>query len=265
MIIRPSIIKNVQLGGNLTEGLVGYWPLDGVGGTAYDRSGRGNNGIVYGATSAVSERGRCRGFDGTGDYVDLGNSAPQSDGNFTISAWIKSSSTSRSAIISNYDGSKYFTVEFNGNGQTTSLGQAAFVIDDGIVSNKKVASTSTDLNDSRWHHIVVVRVGTAIKINIDGVDEAITDIGSYGSLFSTVSAKIGRYGSLTTLDFNGQISDAAIHNRVLSSAEVQQLFRTGIPEQRDPIELWSAAMSGGAPPPTVNPYYYQQLLNRRRA
>jgi hypothetical protein len=72
--------------------LVGYWKFDeGSGTTAYDSSGNGNHGTIYGATYVDGKIGKALGFDGVDDNVEV----PDSDtldvtDALTVSFWFKS-------------------------------------------------------------------------------------------------------------------------------------------------------------------------------
>jgi hypothetical protein len=76
--------------------------------TAYDRSGNGNHGKYWNATSTppvVGKIGQGLEFDGVDDYVDIPSSAPlQFSGSFSSSFWIKTTglnTTDQSLLISN--------------------------------------------------------------------------------------------------------------------------------------------------------------------
>ena len=68
--------------GNLSQGLIGWWPFCG---NANDEAGNGNNGTVNGATLTTDRFGNPNGayeFDGVDDYIDLeviSNIEPNSD------------------------------------------------------------------------------------------------------------------------------------------------------------------------------------------
>ena len=84
-----------------TDSIIGFYPFNN---NANDESGNNNNGTVFGATLVNDRFGNSNSaylFDGTDDYIelpDLDATTDDSNDEFTISAWIKTSSTS------NYDG-----------------------------------------------------------------------------------------------------------------------------------------------------------------
>ena len=84
----------------VTDGLVLY--LDaantksytGTGTTWYDLTKNGNNGVLTSGPVYNSENGGNITFDGVDDYVNLGNPNSLDILNFTICAWVKSTSFS---------------------------------------------------------------------------------------------------------------------------------------------------------------------------
>ena len=80
----------------LTDGLVGYWTMDGSNvnwktGAVTDSSARGNTGTITNmATStgvAIGKIGQALKFDGVDDYVKTPNGGSLNKGPFTISVW----------------------------------------------------------------------------------------------------------------------------------------------------------------------------------
>lgn len=89
----PSLnsFGNANLSEDYSDNLVAYWNFDeGIGDILYDRSGNGYDGKIYGAKWVVGIRGEALYFDGVDDYVDIGD-VLDFDGDFTISAWVRTS------------------------------------------------------------------------------------------------------------------------------------------------------------------------------
>ncbi|MGC1951708.1 MAG: hypothetical protein WA970_03875, partial [Gammaproteobacteria bacterium] len=81
-----------------TDGLVGYWNLDeGIGTTANDISDNNNTGTLSGAVWSPGKIGQGLEFDGTDDYVDIGNSRENVK---TISFWAKPDTVISQSILS---------------------------------------------------------------------------------------------------------------------------------------------------------------------
>lgn len=160
-------------------------------------------------------------FDGLNDYIETGaNLAELGQGDFTIEAWIKTTSTGM-GIVTCLDSDSDWT-----------SGEKAFYINpSGYPSfvgwgNNYITSTYT-VNDGNWHHVAVVwdyYNGTSGggKMYIDGVDR--TGIVSYAANHNNIGTfKIGQTNynaSEAPNNFNGEIDEVRIWNRVLCLPEI---------------------------------------------
>ncbi len=210
----------------LSEGLVGYWKMDESSGVTKncsaapfaDSSGNGNNGKSCPSTTgpdggAVGKFGKAVNFDGSNDYIDVANTSLLHPGDtFTLSAWVKRSSTGT------------FDAIF---GTTTNDYQLAFVNDNIKVSKQSIGdvfiSTNTYTDTTNWHHIVAVKNGSvSTKVYYDGVEIP----GTYADKTITAGSSsiyIGGDGNGGDI-FSGSIDEARIYNRALSPQEVRQLY-----------------------------------------
>ncbi len=164
----------------------------------------------FGGTSAL--------FDGTGDYLNVGETSDFAfgTGNFTVECWIrnsKSSSTRKSGIISkrNYD-------NINSGGWGIYL-----TTDDGKIGWEQLFSggasyeISTTISANTWYHMAVVRSGTSMNIYIDGTSRASwTDSTNYTN---TNPLKIGTFWDSTqnntptdSVAWQGWIDEVRISN-----------------------------------------------------
>ena len=95
------------------------------------------------------------------------------------------------------------------------------------------ATSTTDINDNEWHHIVGSYDGTTMKIYIDGnLEDTNTDFS--GNLpTNTENVKIGAdYQSTLDNFFDGLIDETRIYNRALSADEIGELYRAGARKMR---------------------------------
>lgn len=157
-------------------------------------------------------------FDGTGDYLNVGETSDFAfgTGNFTIEAWVyntKASSVRKSGIFSkrNYD-------NINSGGWGLYL-----TTDDGKVGWEQLFSGGTSyeisnsLSASTWYHVAVVRNGTAMNIYIDGTSRASwTDSTNYTNVNQL---KIGTFWDSTqnntptnSVAWQGNIDEMRISN-----------------------------------------------------
>ncbi len=207
--------------------LLGQWTLDdGIGTIASDTSGNSNDGTVSGA--AWTHSGQVDGaldFDGSDDYVDLGNLNASAD-SLTISAWINADtfthlSSQDARIVSKATGTgsqdHYFmlsTIKSNGatrlrfrlmtNGSTTTLLGSGGV-----------------LTSATWIHVAAVYDGAQMRLYQDGVEVGNTS--KTGNIDqNAVAVWIGRNPD-GKRPFDGRIDEVYIYDQALTAAEIQVL------------------------------------------
>ncbi len=82
---------------------IGYWSMDeGYGTTVHDESGQGNSGTLSGGTwqdESMCISGKCLFFDGTNDYINIPDADSLNVTETTISAWVKSATTTAGKYI----------------------------------------------------------------------------------------------------------------------------------------------------------------------
>ena len=90
LVVAVGLMAATAVGENITDGLIGYWPMDeGTGSTAADMSTNNNDGTISGAGWTAGKFGNALNFDGNNDYVNCGNDASLKPTSVTVSAWIK--------------------------------------------------------------------------------------------------------------------------------------------------------------------------------
>ncbi len=238
-----------------TTGLVGYWPFTG---NASDGSGNNNNGINNGASLTNDRFGNPNSaydFSSAG-YIDCNNTFDEviagSNKKFSISFWIKPSSTNNNnMIVSKHsdagcaaDERQFFirqlndiiSVEYYGNSIGT-LGR--FICGSSVLSNY-----------AKWYHVVVEYDGTIntndgldrIKMIVDNVPEITTlscihqNVGSFPFDLISGVAHFGIGNYLTSsgvpcqsaMKYNGKIDDIRIYNRELNQSEISNLYNEGL-------------------------------------
>lgn len=213
----------------LTNGLVGYWPLDGgttnwTTGTTFDLSGQGNTGSLLGmstTTSPVQGRvGQALKFNGA-SYIDAGNgSSLNITGPVTVSIWVRLSSlpASNEDFISKYDGTNVGYIML-----LTSAGSLRFYTG-GAGANSANATVTTNLLNT-WINVVGEYDGTNTKIYVNGVAQtnAITPL---APVVASTDLNIGRRASGVNFT-SGTLDDVRIYNRALSATEIALLYATG--------------------------------------
>ncbi len=165
-----------------------------------------NNSSESGANYAMN-------FDGTDDYVDLGDNF-DSQTNFTYEAWVKwNGSGTQNPII---DKRLAFSFGIYNN-------KAYLVIGNGSNWSATLSGTQ-NISTNEWVHIAVTRDGSTVKFYVNGVlDATTTDSTTMGN--STDYATIGRQ-AVNSIFFNGQIDEVRIWNDVRTETEIANNMRT---------------------------------------
>ncbi len=216
----------------LKNNLISWWDMDEPSGTRNDTHAYSglNNGTVTGATQTTGKFSNAYSFNGTSDYISVADSSSlEASGTKTVSAWVKTSSSSDQSIASKY---RDDTAE-DGWSFYLSSGTVGGIVKNSIGTGVSVA-TSTTVNDGNWHHVAMTwdtNSGT-IKIYIDGALS--TTSGALSGTYSgnTRALSIGRRINLsdaTNIPFNGSIDEVRIYSRVLPLAEIARQFQGSKP------------------------------------
>ena len=216
-------------------GIVGYWPFNGTdvaGTTAYDRSGKGNNGTLTNSpTRTIGKLGQALSFNGTSQYVSNSGAVPYASFAdnlpITVSAWVKTTSVSGADTIAS-------TWDFH----TTSgwrfmlTPQPELLIADANGTNHRDSHGGTAVNDGKWHHVVATYDGSqnssGIKVYVDAIANVMTPTTNTApGALSNAMFNIGKIGGGTPQYFNGSIDEVRLYNRTLSQSEVTALYNAG--------------------------------------
>ncbi len=222
----------------ISNGLVGYWPLDGnttnwTTNTTADISGNGNTATFIGMSTSTSpvagKIGQALKFIGSSsNYINVGNIGIADFGtnDFSLSQWVKTTGASTVYTLSKRGACSH------GNFWNTILGadgKHSFEIDDGNVNYVDLTSNGV-VNDGKWHHLVDTRSGVVTKIYIDGaLDIANTSAGTTNIAANSAPVYFGEnvLGGACDKPFSGALDDVRIYNRALTAGEVLQLYGAG--------------------------------------
>ena len=191
-----------------------------------------------------------REFDGTGDYIDMGDvldSVTSGSGAvFTLTAWVKSTSLD--------DGIFFGKLLATGNQRSyffriLSTGELAFILyGTGGSGNRwgRQTSTSGSISADTWHHVAVIydqtNSGDYVQIFIDGVeDTTLADYlssGTFNSIYDgTGSVQISGLVDGTVTPWGGNLADVRIYDADIGSTEVANLA-SGIDYQTNLVGWW---------------------------
>jgi PKD repeat protein len=201
-------------------GPVAWYTFDDATQLGRDSAGGSNATQIVGASSIPGKRGNAVHL--TNGYLMLPTTAALNvrGGDFTLAVFVRATSTANNR---NWFTKSTTSTHQYGLGGNTTVGLA---FDGG--PGGSVTSTSVVM-DGSWHHVAGIKRGTGIEIWVDGQRQATST--TTGTADSGTFA-IGRDGPCCEF-FNGDMDEAKIWNRALSSSEI--------------------AAEAGSAPPCANP------------
>jgi len=175
-------------------------------------------------------------FNGSSQFIDLGTT-PIVTGIFSISIWIKRNSTSVGDSIQTIIGKDGFTSNrvFNAYFQNIDGSISFWVSSTGAYNANHRVNTSTLIDDTDWHHIVLINNGNSVnnQIFIDGVEASYASQKPGVSTLhnnETVITSIGADSSSgTTYNFNGKIGPVSMFDYTLSIDQITYLYNLNNP------------------------------------
>jgi len=224
------------------SGLVSWWPGDGSAEDITD----GNDGTLQGGTSfGAGLVGQAFSFDGSADFVAVGNPANLHLGasDFTVDAWVNFDLlvsppgflsgvcfgpgcdmpivNKMAALPLNRDG--WRLLKQSDNHFWFCLGSPSNGCDGGVATT--VRSTTIAAPDV-WYHVAAVKGSQTISIYIDGAPE---DSKPLPSFVDTDSAGlfIGYYEGFEPSLMYGRVDEVEIFDRALTSPEIQAIYNAG--------------------------------------
>lgn len=232
-----------------TDGLVAWYPLSG---SANDESGNKNHAVLNGplpAPDRLGRSGRACIFDGADDHIILPNSLIISCMPITVTVWIK---TAKSGAVLGYENTAYPgqpgnyvpMIYVGGDGRLRAL------VWPGANRNAMGPMTSlTALTDDQWHFIVLSATSAHQYLYCDG--KLMADIAGTVDYLTMIYCQIGaayatNWPSALSrwMMFTGSIDDLRIYSRILTSDEMQALYREGgfVPPLDTPaLSAWGVA------------------------
>ena len=208
-----------------TNGLISRWTLDETSGpTVYDWWGT-NHGTIYGATPTAGKLNGAYLFDGNDDYIAIVGKpvllgTPQS-----ISLLIKTSTVGISYII----GNNSFTLSEEGSCiRLGSDGKIDMLVAYHGVGEGFKADVSPVITDGEWYHLVMTWDGTTgtgnLKFYTDKIETGSQNIGAGSTNQVERDLVMGANTTTKGSVLNGVLDDITIWNRVLSEAEITELY-----------------------------------------
>ena len=213
----------------LWDGLHGYWNADD---NPNDSKGTYNGVLTNGATYGTGIINDGFSFDGVNDFVDMGD-VLDFDGStpFSISLWVYLSSVSGVQMLISKQSQAASKVGYS---IFLSAGRFNFLLANYRTTNNILVNAVTTVPAiNTWYNVVVTydgsknATGGGVIFSINSVNEVnINENNLTGSTSNSTSFNIGARDS-TIYYTNGNIDEVGIWNRVLTSAEITELYNGG--------------------------------------
>jgi hypothetical protein len=202
--------------GPVTNGLVLWYDLGQSGTKLTDKSGKGNNGTVFGTSVVPAAGGNVRSFNGVSDYVRVVNSASLNPTvGMTVEAlfhtdslgklqtlvgksWSGPTGDGYTLWVTQYNRIQYVTYDRNGN-------KVYLEYNPGLVAGK-------------WYHVAVTHDGSTLIMYVNGVKVASTACG--GIKASSIDLNIGKYSPRAENYLKGDVAVVRLYSRALTAQEV---------------------------------------------
>lgn len=227
--------------GFATNGLVGYYAMDG---NANDSSSYTNHGVATSVTYVEDRFGaasQAAAFDGTNSYITIPHATHLNltNTNVTVVAWIKTDPgyehggivvEKRDVVVLSYDYLQYrFRLTSTGSYRTGHASMSRHRIE-GLGSHVSEDSMRSDrqVNDGEWHQLAMVRQGDHLLLYVDGDLQDVEVNANAVSGQNTADIDVGRSTGLVPTDYyRGYIDTLLYYNRALSQMEVRALLAAG--------------------------------------
>ena len=204
-----------------TAGLVAWYPFTG---NANDESGKGNNGIVTGATLTTDRSGTTN----TAYFFSSANCATRIDAQInttsiqtalTISIWVMKAGNGciGPRILEFWPGNNGPGLAQWGwdNSNGTRFGSITS-------TGREVESSFTPISNNTWTHLVYANDGSFGRFYQDG--KLIKTVASSGNPILAGNASFGRMNHPAFDAFNGKLDDIGIWNRALTAQEITKIY-----------------------------------------
>ena len=226
-----------------------YWRLGEPSGFPQDSSVGAHHATATGGTPTYGVAGGVTGdadtaitFNGTSNYFDVPDSSGLNFGDvLSAECWFKlSDRTVGNTQFVRRGGTGAYSFGYGGDAASGGAPNTVFLArtGTGAIAN----STQTITDTTTWHHAVVTKNGSTVKIYVDGV-EGTTIVLSQTLIDVSATLRIGAHQSATEY-FKGTLDELALYSYALSPAQVAAHYALRLPERIDMPGLVLLAPTG---------------------
>jgi hypothetical protein len=200
----------------------------------YDKSGSNNHGTMTGTATSTGIIKQARSFNGTTDYMDMGDKSAYSISNsgLTVSGWFNVDSMPPAVqanrmwlLTKSYVNTSEWAISINS--WNNFYGKLVFCHWNAAATLRTCRESNSAMVAGVWTHFAytIADTGAVPDVYINGTlnNGTSEDMGNTTSDLTT-ALLIGAYTGYLEVEFDGLIDDVRIYNRALSAAEVAQLY-----------------------------------------
>jgi len=203
--------------------LMAYYPFNG---NANDESGKGNNGIVYGAVLSSDKDDNANSaylFDGVDDFIEIqANKTINPSDEISLVAWVYPTLNGN-----NFD--HIFTVTFNANYPPYSSynvcklnDKMSFWLTTGETPSEDDIECINNMIANNWYHVACTYDGSTMKLYINGgLEDSKAKTGKIQ--YKDASLKFGH--AVKDQFMTGKLDEMRIYSKALTEKEVKQLYQ----------------------------------------
>lgn len=219
----------------LTEGLVGYWKMnEGSGTSIADLSGLGHTGLATNTNWTNGVNGYALNFSlittgAASSRVNVTSTALlKMTGNITFSAWVNFWNLGLYPALMSKGQHAASKVNYIFGGMPNPAADLKFTYNDGTFKDTRASDSIIPYNLNRWTYITIVVDKTASQVHfyVNGTlnnTQSCAGSCNYQGSVSDWDLLIGTNGNMEEVA-RAAMSDVALWNRSLSSAEISSLF-----------------------------------------
>ncbi|MCK4524212.1 hypothetical protein KAU15_04725, partial [candidate division WOR-3 bacterium] len=227
--VDENVLGGIDMGSNVL-----LMHMNEASGQITDHSGSGNDGTTHGGITynTAGKFNKALSFDGVNDYVSFPNIDFPSSGS-TVSLWFKYNTINRGLLGRSGDADTYIGYLVSKSiiaVQTNTRGTVKYF-------------TVPAMSSNTWYHLIVTRNSGVTRLYLNSIESS---SGGQSQTNTLTINQIGRY-DVGGHNWNGKIDEVSIFTRVLSSQEIEDMYKRGALKLNMTIKSCTSEYCGGAP------------------
>ena len=229
LAVSLMLVPAASVGASPGPGIVGLWHFDeGIGSTAADSSGYGNDGTLSGG-----KFGNALSFDGSDDYVEIPSNSSIMPTTLTVEAWVQPGKTgARQSIVSKWDGGADASYSL----ELTAANKFLFYLHNGTTTESITGTTVVTVGT--WYHVAGTYDGSQARLYVDGNLEAGPTTLVAPMTNSNVPLRIGASAGPAPYSIHSPFQGAIDEVRISDVARASFVLTTPPSADDDTVGLW---------------------------